>query len=233
MEEPSLFGAAERGRSSIRFSSKAEDVFARGGAADRRRAVRASRCSYQPQYTGIPDRTARTCRSSAGSLCRPQGARAGHQVAASAGKPDQAETLPSGCSSGSSNSLRHAMLTAQPLRPRLLRQQQQQAQQQQPEGQRGFGINSLINRMTGSNDAPAAKQQPQAVRQQPAMHAKAPAFAQAAAGPASGGTGPGAHGNSGVSCADRPTDASSVFPTLKRRPFGRLFIFYFQKPMTS
>ncbi|KIC30414.1 cell division protein FtsZ [Leisingera sp. ANG-M6] len=54
-------------------------------------------------------------------------------------------------------------------------QQQQQTQQQQPEGQRRFGLNSLIHRMTGSNDAPAAKQQPQAVRQQPAMHAHAPA----------------------------------------------------------
>ncbi|NVK15249.1 MAG: cell division protein FtsZ [Rhodobacteraceae bacterium] len=54
-------------------------------------------------------------------------------------------------------------------------QQQQQQAQQQPEGQRRFGLNSLIHRMTGSNDAPAAKQQPQAVRQQPSMHAHAPA----------------------------------------------------------
>ncbi|WP_424976990.1 cell division protein FtsZ [Leisingera sp. S232] len=53
--------------------------------------------------------------------------------------------------------------------------QQQQQAQQQPEGQRRFGLNSLIHRMTGSNDAPAARQQPQAVRQQPAMQAQAPA----------------------------------------------------------
>ncbi|KIC15886.1 cell division protein FtsZ [Leisingera sp. ANG-Vp] len=52
---------------------------------------------------------------------------------------------------------------------------QQQQQAQQPEGQRRFGLNSLIHRMTGSNEAPAAKQQPQAVRQQPAMQAPAPA----------------------------------------------------------
>jgi cell division protein FtsZ len=53
--------------------------------------------------------------------------------------------------------------------------QQQQAQQPQADGQRRFGLNSLIHRMTGSADAPAAKQQPQAVRQQPAMQAQAPA----------------------------------------------------------
>ena len=53
-------------------------------------------------------------------------------------------------------------------------QQQQQQQQQQPEGQRRFGLNSLIHRMTGTTETPAAKQQPQAVRQQPAMQAPAP-----------------------------------------------------------
>ncbi|WP_435660315.1 cell division protein FtsZ [Leisingera caerulea] len=53
-------------------------------------------------------------------------------------------------------------------------QQPQQQQQQQPEGQRRFGLNSLIHRMTGTAEAPAAKQQPQAVRQQPAMQAQAP-----------------------------------------------------------
>ncbi len=61
-----------------------------------------------------------------------------------------------------------------PAAPAAQAPQQQQAQQQ-PEGQRRFGLNSLIHRMTGSNDAPAAKQQPQAVRQQPSMHAHAPA----------------------------------------------------------
>ncbi|NSY39217.1 cell division protein FtsZ [Leisingera sp. ANG59] len=68
----------------------------------------------------------------------------------------------------------------QPMRPaapaaQAPQQQHQQQAQQQPEGQRRFGLNSLIHRMTGSNDAPAAKQQPQAVRQQPSMHAHAPA----------------------------------------------------------
>ncbi|OBY28378.1 cell division protein FtsZ [Leisingera sp. JC1] len=66
----------------------------------------------------------------------------------------------------------------QPMRPAApapQQQHQQQQAQQQPEGQRRFGLNSLIHRMTGSNDAPAAKQQPQAVRQQPSMHAHAPA----------------------------------------------------------
>ncbi|MBY6068358.1 cell division protein FtsZ [Leisingera aquaemixtae] len=70
----------------------------------------------------------------------------------------------------------------QPVRPvapaaQAPQQQSQQPQQgqQQPEGQRRFGLNSLIHRMTGSADAPAGKQQPQAVRQQPAMHAQAPA----------------------------------------------------------
>ncbi|UWQ61473.1 cell division protein FtsZ [Leisingera caerulea] len=52
--------------------------------------------------------------------------------------------------------------------------QPQQQQQQQPEGQRRFGLNSLIHRMTGTAETPAAKQQPQAVRQQPAMQAQAP-----------------------------------------------------------
>ena len=70
----------------------------------------------------------------------------------------------------------------QPVRPvapaaQAPQQQSQQPQQgqQQPEGQRRFGLNSLIHRMTGSADAPAGKQQPQPVRQQPAMHAQAPA----------------------------------------------------------
>ncbi|MBY6141727.1 cell division protein FtsZ [Leisingera daeponensis] len=65
----------------------------------------------------------------------------------------------------------------QPVRPAAPAAQapQQQQSQQQPEGQRRFGLNSLIHRMTGSNDAPAAKQQPQAVRQQPSMQAHAPA----------------------------------------------------------
>ncbi|MFY0310290.1 cell division protein FtsZ [Leisingera sp. D0M16] len=49
-----------------------------------------------------------------------------------------------------------------------------QQQQQQPEGQRRFGLNSLIHRMTGTAETPAAKQKPQAVRQQPAMQAPAP-----------------------------------------------------------
>ncbi|MDC0657288.1 cell division protein FtsZ [Leisingera sp. SS27] len=62
-----------------------------------------------------------------------------------------------------------------PAAPAAQAPQQQQQAQQQPEGQRRFGLNSLIHRMTGSNDAPAAKQQPQAVRQQPSMHAHAPA----------------------------------------------------------
>ncbi|MBY6058339.1 cell division protein FtsZ [Leisingera daeponensis] len=67
--------------------------------------------------------------------------------------------------------------TPQPVRPAAPAAQapQQQQSQQQPEGQRRFGLNSLIHRMTGSNDAPAAKQQPQAVRQQPSMQAHAPA----------------------------------------------------------
>ncbi|WP_264213021.1 cell division protein FtsZ [Leisingera thetidis] len=59
--------------------------------------------------------------------------------------------------------------------PQQQHQPQQHSAQHQPEGQRRFGLNSLIHRMTGSADAPAAKQQPQAVRQQPAMHAPAPA----------------------------------------------------------
>ncbi|MFW8636784.1 cell division protein FtsZ [Cribrihabitans pelagius] len=53
--------------------------------------------------------------------------------------------------------------------------QQQPQQQVQPEGQRRFGLNSLIHRMTGSGaDAQASKPQ-QPVRQQPAMQAQAPA----------------------------------------------------------
>ncbi|KIC07913.1 cell division protein FtsZ [Leisingera sp. ANG-M1] len=52
---------------------------------------------------------------------------------------------------------------------------QPQPQQQQPEGQRRFGLNSLIHRMTGSAETSAVKQQPQAARQQPAMQAPAPA----------------------------------------------------------
>ncbi|UWQ80448.1 cell division protein FtsZ [Leisingera sp. S132] len=69
------------------------------------------------------------------------------------------------------------MQSQQPMRPAAPAAQapQQPQTQQQPEGQRRFGLNSLIHRMTGSNDAPAAKQQPQAVRQQPSMHAHAPA----------------------------------------------------------
>ncbi|MFW8594757.1 cell division protein FtsZ [Cribrihabitans neustonicus] len=51
--------------------------------------------------------------------------------------------------------------------------QQQPQQQAQPEGQRRFGLNSLIHRMTGSGaDAQAAKPQ-QPVRQQPSMQAPA------------------------------------------------------------
>lgn len=61
-----------------------------------------------------------------------------------------------------------------PVAPVAPASQQQQQQQQQPEGQRRFGLNSLIHRMTGTTETPAAKQQPQAVRQQPAMQAPAP-----------------------------------------------------------
>ncbi|UWQ52646.1 cell division protein FtsZ [Leisingera caerulea] len=61
-----------------------------------------------------------------------------------------------------------------PVAPAAPAPQQQPQQQQQPEGQRRFGLNSLIHRMTGTAEAPAAKQQPQAVRQQPAMQAQAP-----------------------------------------------------------
>ncbi|UWQ36129.1 cell division protein FtsZ [Leisingera aquaemixtae] len=62
-----------------------------------------------------------------------------------------------------------------PVAPAPQQQQHQhQHQQQQPEGQRRFGLNSLIHRMTGTAEAPAAKHQPQAVRQQPAMQAPAP-----------------------------------------------------------
>ncbi|MBQ4825269.1 cell division protein FtsZ [Leisingera sp. HS039] len=57
-------------------------------------------------------------------------------------------------------------------------QQQQQNAQQQPDGQRRFGLNSLIHRMTGTADAPAGKQPPQAARQQPAMQAPAAAAQQ-------------------------------------------------------
>ncbi|WP_027258348.1 cell division protein FtsZ [Leisingera aquimarina] len=56
--------------------------------------------------------------------------------------------------------------------------QQQQNAQQQPDGQRRFGLNSLIHRMTGTTDAPAGKQPPQAARQQPAMQAPAAAAQQ-------------------------------------------------------
>ncbi|MEX0304703.1 MAG: cell division protein FtsZ [Leisingera sp.] len=64
---------------------------------------------------------------------------------------------------------------AQQPRPAAVPAPEQPAQQQ-PEGQRRFGLNSLIHRMTGSTEAQAApKQQPQAVRQQPAMQAPAPA----------------------------------------------------------
>ncbi|UWQ48571.1 cell division protein FtsZ [Leisingera caerulea] len=61
-----------------------------------------------------------------------------------------------------------------PVAPAAPAPQQQPQQQQQPEGQRRFGLNSLIHRMTGTAEAPAAKQQPQAVRQQPAMQTQAP-----------------------------------------------------------
>ncbi len=64
-----------------------------------------------------------------------------------------------------------ATQTAQPHQ-----QPQQQQPQQQGEGQRRFGLNSLIHRMTGSAESASggAKHQPQQMRQQPAMQAQAP-----------------------------------------------------------